>query len=212
MFTFNNINLESLKTLPPYELSMDFPSTVLPTWEPVYRRKREDFDSIYGDEFYDISSFSNRDGTKCDFKNESPNINNENCICEFIKAEYFEFDNQMVSTTCRHLNNTAIEIGDICPEGTCYLNGCQDEALEYIEAHLVQPLIISCFIGMVVYSLGLISIFGLIKEVNFMLFNACIISVPLTRTNMSRHFSTRKLESIVMSYFKPSIELKQKSK
>ena len=113
------------------------------------------------------SVYHNRDGTKCDFKNQSPNENNENCICEFINEEYLEFDNEMVSTTCRHLNNTEIKIGDICPENTCYLNGCQDEALEYIENHLVQPFIISCFIGMIVYSLGLISIFGLIKQVTF---------------------------------------------
>ena len=94
-------------------------------------------------------------------------MNNENCICDFINAEYLEFDTEMVSTTCRRLNDTEIKIGDICPDGTCYLNGCQDEALEYIENHLVQPFIISCFFGMTVYSLGFISIFRLIKQVIF---------------------------------------------
>ena len=94
-------------------------------------------------------------------------MNNENCICDFINAEYLEFDTEMVSTTCRLLNDTEIKIGDICPDGTCYLNGCQDEALEYIENHLVQPFIISCFFGMIVYSLGFISIFRLIKQVIF---------------------------------------------
>ena len=113
----------------------------------------------------DEQSFFNRDGTKCDFKNEIPNINNENCICEFINAEYIEFDNEMISTTCRHSNDTEIKISDICPDNICYLNGCQDEALEYIENHLVQPLIISCCIGMILYSLGLISIFQLIIQV-----------------------------------------------
>ena len=113
------------------------------------------------------SVYHNRDGTKCDIKSQSPNENNENCICEFINAEYLEFDNEMVSTTCRHWNDTEIKIGDICPENTCYLNGCQDEALEYIENHLVQPFIISCFFGMTVYSLGFISIFRLIKQVIF---------------------------------------------
>ena len=47
MFTFNNINLGALKTIPEYDY--DLP-TVSPTWAPVYRRKRQDYDTIYKDE------------------------------------------------------------------------------------------------------------------------------------------------------------------
>ena len=46
MFTFNNINLEELKTIPAY--APDLSLTSLPTWAPVYRRKRQDYESIYG--------------------------------------------------------------------------------------------------------------------------------------------------------------------
>ena len=141
-------------------------------------------------------------------------MNNENCICEFINTEYLEFDNEMVSTTCRHLNDTEIKIGDICPEGTCYLNGCQDEALEYIENHLVQPLIISCFIGMIVYSLGLISIFGLIKQVIFQYY--IFMYTLFVRHNLGTSlFSNRDLGAhahVLDTYFQPFFEMKQKSK
>ena len=44
MFTFNNINLGALKTIPQYEYDLSAP-TILPTWTPVYRRKRQDYDS-----------------------------------------------------------------------------------------------------------------------------------------------------------------------
>ena len=46
MFTFNNINLGALKTTPEYDLDLSS-STLLPTWAPVYRRKRQEYDSIY---------------------------------------------------------------------------------------------------------------------------------------------------------------------
>ena len=44
MFTFNNINLGALKTIPEYEYDLSA-STILPTWAPVYRRKRQEYDS-----------------------------------------------------------------------------------------------------------------------------------------------------------------------
>ena len=134
-------------------------------------------------------------------------MNNENCICDFINAEYLEFDTEMVSTTCRRLNDTEIKIGDICPDGTCYLNGCQDEALEYIENHLVQPFIISCFFGMTVYSLGFISIFRLIKQVIFQYIFIIIYH------NLGTFFSSQSLGADDLeTYFQPFFELKQKSK
>ena len=68
-------------------------------------------------------------------------------------SEYLEFNNEMSTTICRHFNGSAIRMDEICPKGACYLNGCQDEALEYIETNLVKPLITSCFIGVVVYSM-----------------------------------------------------------
>ena len=49
MFTFNNINLGALKTIPQYEYDLSA-STILPTWAPVYRRKRQDYDSNYNDD------------------------------------------------------------------------------------------------------------------------------------------------------------------